>query len=261
MAKLQQLFRGKPDVVLVSFSVFPAHDSPDVLKQYAADHGADPEQWLFLTGDKRIIYELIQKSFFQPVIENEHKKPGYEVDHSFRLMLVDREGYIRGYVDGKEESEVLRLAERIRQLVRAKYFMPPINAMLNGLCAILLVLGYVAIRGRRETLHKVCMLSALAVSACFLAGYVYFHFVILDGQPTRFQGQGWIRPAYFALLLSHTVLAAIVAPLALITAVFGLRDRRPRHVRLARWTLPVWLYVSVTGVVVYWMLYHLYPPW
>jgi uncharacterized membrane protein YozB (DUF420 family) len=104
------------------------------------------------------------------------------------------------------------------------------------------------------------MLSALAVSAVFLTCYLYYHFVVLDGKPTRFTGEGWVRPLYFGVLLSHTLLAAAVAPLAVITTVLGLRDRLQRHVRLARWTLPLWLYVSVTGVVVYFMLYHLYPP-
>jgi uncharacterized membrane protein YozB (DUF420 family) len=84
---------------------------------------------------------------------------------------------------------------------------------------------------------------------------------VLGGRPTAFQGEGWIRLVYLTILGSHTVLATVVAPLALFTAYQGLRDRRPRHVRIARWTLPLWLYVSITGVVVYWMLYHLYSPY
>jgi uncharacterized membrane protein YozB (DUF420 family) len=104
------------------------------------------------------------------------------------------------------------------------------------------------------------MLSALAVSLVFLASYLFYHFAILDGRPTRFSGGGWVWWVYMGILGSHTVLAAAVAPLALITTYLGLRDRRTAHRRLARWTLPIWLYVSITGVVVYWMLYHLYPP-
>jgi len=148
----------------------------------------------------------------------------------------------------------------VRELVRAKFLLPAVNAVLNGLCAVLLVLGYAAIRLRRETLHKICMLSALFVSIIFLTSYLYFHFVVLDGRPTLFRGEGWIRPVYFAILGTHTVLAALVAPLALYVAYQGLRDHRPRHVKVAHWTLPIWLYVSVTGVVVYLMLYQLYPP-
>ena len=104
------------------------------------------------------------------------------------------------------------------------------------------------------------MLSALAVSIAFLTCYLYYHLAVQRGQPTRFAGAGAARPVYPVVLLSHTVLAAVVAPLALVTTYLGLRDRLAGHVRLARWTLPLWLYVSVTGVVVYWILYHLYPP-
>ncbi len=106
------------------------------------------------------------------------------------------------------------------------------------------------------------MLAALAVSAIFLASYLYLHLVVKGGQPTRFSdrhpyAEAWLVYLYHSILLSHTVLAAIVTPLALVTAYLGLRDRRARHVRLARWTFPVWLYVSVTGIVVYWLLYRM----
>lgn len=137
-----------------------------------------------------------------------------------------------------------------------------VNAGLNGSCLALLVAGYVAIRARRETVHMVCMLAALAVSALFLGSYLYLHFVVKDGKPTYFTEQhpdapAWVGQLYLIVLGTHTVLAAIVPVLALYTAYLGLRDRRARHVRLARWTLPIWLYVSATGVVVYWMLYQM----
>jgi putative membrane protein len=139
--------------------------------------------------------------------------------------------------------------------------LPLLNAVLNSLSATLVVIGYVAIRiMKRVTLHKVCMLSAVVVSALFLASYLYYHFVVKHGQPTHFSGTGGAAFVYYAILLSHTLLAIAAAPLVLITAFLGLRDRLVTHVRLARWTLPIWLYVSVTGVVVYLMLYRLYPP-
>jgi uncharacterized membrane protein YozB (DUF420 family) len=138
--------------------------------------------------------------------------------------------------------------------------LPAVNAVLNSICAVLLVSGYAAIRSRRVLLHQACMLAALGVSAVFLASYLYYHVVVKGGQPTRFTGPDGVRLVYLAVLLSHTILAAVVAPLALFTAYQGLRNRLARHVKVARWTLPIWLYVSVTGVVVYWMLYHLYPP-
>jgi uncharacterized membrane protein YozB (DUF420 family) len=137
--------------------------------------------------------------------------------------------------------------------------LPDLNAFLNGLSAVLVTAGYLAIKGRRVALHKACMLTALGVSTAFLVSYIYYHFVVKGGKATEFTGEGWVRPAYYAVLYSHMILAAVVAPLALFTAYLGLRDKLARHVRLARWTLPIWLYVSVTGVVVYWMLYHLFP--
>ena len=134
--------------------------------------------------------------------------------------------------------------------------LPAVNATLNATAATLLVIGYAFIRARRITAHKACMLSATVVSALFLTSYLYYH---AYAGSTPFQGQGWIRPVYFSVLFSHTVLAAIVPPLVIVTLVFALRGRLERHKALARWTLPIWLYVSVTGVVIYWMLYHLVP--
>jgi protein SCO1/2/putative membrane protein len=245
----------------VSISVNPADDTPEILRKYADGWGADPNRWLFLTGPEKTVYELVEKGFFQAVQKNSAPTdPGNAVLHSFRLIVVDRNGTMRGYVnDGREPEEVTRLEERVRELARPVSW-PAINATLNGSCAVLLVLGYAAVRRRWIALHKACMLTALAVSAAFLTCYLYYHFAVLRGQPTRFTGEGWARLTYFTILLSHTLLAVVVTPLALVTTYFGLRDRLARHVRLARWTLPLWLYVSVTGVVVYWMLYHLYPP-
>lgn len=141
---------------------------------------------------------------------------------------------------------------------------PLLNACLNASAGVLLVLGYLAIRTRKIALHKICMLSALAFSAVFLSCYLYYHLVIQRGQPTYFSDRApdappWMARLYLALLGSHIILAIIMTPLALVVAYLGLRDRLAKHVRLARWTLPIWLYVSITGVIVYWMLYRLYP--
>ncbi len=135
--------------------------------------------------------------------------------------------------------------------------LPAVNAALNATSAVLLVAGYVAIRQRSIRLHKTCMLSALVVSTVFLSTYIYYHFVVKDGSSTKFPGTGWIRPTYYTILISHIILAATVAPLAITTAYLGLRNRLLSHMKLARWTLPIWLYVSITGVVVYWMLYRM----
>jgi uncharacterized membrane protein YozB (DUF420 family) len=140
------------------------------------------------------------------------------------------------------------------------YDLPAFNAFLNSTSAVLLIVGYSAIRRRRVGLHKTCMLTALGVSTLFLASYLYYHFAVKRGEPTSFPGEGLVRLVYFAVLLSHTVLAVVAAPLALFTAYQGLTGRLLMHVKIARWTLPIWLYVSITGVVVYWMLYLLYAP-
>lgn len=206
------------------------------------------------------MYDLIQKSFGQSVETYPNPQPGAEYLHSFKFMIVDDRGKIRGYVDAKQDpQDIPRLGARVKKLVQARY-LPTVNATLNGLAGVLLVLGYLFVRQRAIRLHEVCMLSALVVSGLFLCSYLYYHFAVLEGQPTHFGGEGWPRLVYFGVLLSHTVLAVVVAPLALVTAYLGVRDRISRHRGLARWTLPLWLYVSVTGVVVYVMLYHLYPP-
>jgi uncharacterized membrane protein YozB (DUF420 family) len=132
--------------------------------------------------------------------------------------------------------------------------LPTVNAVLNGTCALLLATGFVLIRRRRIAAHRACMQAAFAVSVLFLVSYLVYHAQVGS---VPFPGQGWIRPVYFAILISHTVLAALVPPLALTTLVLGVRARYARHRWIARFTLPIWLYVSVTGVIVYWMLYRL----
>ena len=133
--------------------------------------------------------------------------------------------------------------------------LPAVNATLNGLAAIFLTTGYVMIRRGNRAPHKRCMLAALTTSALFLVSYVVYH---ANAGSRPFLGQGTIRVVYFGILITHVVLAAAILPLALMTAARGLTAQFDRHVRLARWTLPIWLYVSVTGVVIYLMLYQLY---
>jgi uncharacterized membrane protein YozB (DUF420 family) len=134
-------------------------------------------------------------------------------------------------------------------------FLPALNACLNATAATLLTTGWWFIRHGRRDAHRACMLAALSASALFLISYLTYHYA---HGTTRFLGQGWIRPLYFTLLGTHTVLAAAIVPLIAITLVRALRERFDAHRRIARWTLPIWLYVSVTGVVIYLMLYQLY---
>ena len=133
-------------------------------------------------------------------------------------------------------------------------FLPTLNACLNGACALLLLAGYRFIRRKNIPAHRFCMTTALLISILFLASYLTYH--ALHGS-TRFQGAGWVKPAYFALLGSHTLLAIVIVPLVLRTLFLAWRSRYDAHRKLARWTFPLWLYVSVTGVIVYWMLYQM----
>ena len=133
--------------------------------------------------------------------------------------------------------------------------LPALNATLNAVSAVFLTAGYILIRRGRRGLHKKCMLAALGASSAFLTSYLIYH---ANTGSRPFPGHGPIRIVYFGILISHVFLAATILPLALTTTARGLRAQYGRHVKIARWTLPVWLYVSVTGVVIYVMLYHLY---
>jgi uncharacterized membrane protein YozB (DUF420 family) len=132
--------------------------------------------------------------------------------------------------------------------------LPTVNAGLNAISAAFLVVGYVFIRQKRIPAHRVSMLTAFGCSVLFLISYLYYHSQVGS---MRFQGTGTIRTVYLTILASHSILAAAVPFLALITLVRALRQKFDRHRAIARWTLPIWLYVSLTGVVVYWMLYRM----
>jgi protein SCO1/2/putative membrane protein len=273
LTELQKDLKDKNGVLLVSFTVDPEYDNPDLLKAYAESHGADPGYWWWLTGERDSLYQLIRGSFHLAVAENQGtaRTPGNEVAHSTRLVLVDRGGQIRGYFEGRQTDDrgetiselpqLRRAIEHVRVEERSRGIdFPALNASLNALGTALLITGYAAIRRGRVRLHMTCMLSALTISAMFLISYLYYHVIVRQGEPTRFTGTGAARTVYFLILSSHTILAALVPPLAVFTAYQALRGRFDRHVPIARLTLPIWLYVSVTGVLVYWMLYRLFPP-
>jgi uncharacterized membrane protein YozB (DUF420 family) len=135
--------------------------------------------------------------------------------------------------------------------------LPSVNACFNSLSAVLLTLGYVFIRRKNQQAHRNCMLAALGSSALFLAGYLTYHFTVQG--VTRFTEPAWFRPIYLTILLTHTVLAVVIVPLILMTVVRALRERFDRHRAIARWTWPLWMYVSVTGVLIYLLLYQIFP--
>ncbi|MEE8460510.1 MAG: DUF420 domain-containing protein [Acidobacteriota bacterium] len=130
--------------------------------------------------------------------------------------------------------------------------LPTLNAVLNGTSAVLLAFGYLFIRQKKVNLHKACMVSAFVVSTLFLVSYLIYHY---HAGSKPFPGEGWTRPLYFAILISHVILATVTLPLSIVTLARGLRGRFEKHRSIARWALPIWLYVSVTGVAVYLMLY------
>ena len=131
--------------------------------------------------------------------------------------------------------------------------LPAVNAVLNFTAAALIGTGFYFIKQKNIRAHKVCMIAALGVSAVFLASYLFYHYNVGN---VRFTKQGWIRDVYFPLLITHTILAAAVLPMVLRTAFLAFKGRFTNHVRIAKWTFPIWMYVSITGVVVYFMLYH-----
>ena len=136
-------------------------------------------------------------------------------------------------------------------------YLPHFQALLNSAATIMLGAGFYFIRQHQHTRHRNCMITALVISSVFMISYLSYHAAV-GYMP--FAGQGMIRPVYFTLLASHVILAAAIVPLVLITVYFALRGHFTRHPRIARWTLPLWLYVSISGVVIYLLGFHVYPP-
>lgn len=137
--------------------------------------------------------------------------------------------------------------------------LPLVNASLNALSTVFISAGWYLVRRGRWRQHVVCMVIALITSTLFLASYLTYHYA-RGGQATQFSGTGWIRPVYFTILITHILLAFAIVPMVVATLVPAIRRRWTKHARVGRWTMPVWLYVSVTGVIVYLMLYQWYPP-
>lgn len=176
--------------------------------------------------------------------------------HDGRLFLIDRQGRLRGAYSAAD-SELIRHARKIVRSpdkLMSVRSLPGLNAALNGTSFFFLTMGLIFILNKRIGWHKAFMTFALVTSAVFLASYVTYHVQVGS---VKYAGVGWMRTAYFGVLLSHTVLAVVVAPLALITVVRAWRGKFDRHVAIARWTLPVWMYVSLTGILVYLMLYRI----
>jgi protein SCO1 len=275
---------ARTDALLVSISVDPEHDTPTVLTEYANRFGAVPDRWWFLTGPKQSTYDLVHNGFKLALAETAaaDRSDGAETfSHSDRLALVDH-GRVVGFFESSDQTALDELVSRAIRLAQPRWVvrLPTVNASLNALCAVLLMVGWLFIRQRptlvRDSLalsgletgscpalldqpavraHVVCMLLAVATSAVFLICYLAYHY---QAGSMPFRHAGAIRWAYFTILLSHTALATFgVVPLVILTLLRAARRDFARHARIAQITFPIWLYVSITGVIIYTLLYHL----
>ena len=223
------------------------HPLPHLLPTHQLDHDST--------------FSLIRNGFLIPVEDASAEQVAQgleEVAHSSKFALVDRGNRVVGFYGSEDPEEIQALLLAARRLDNVWSFrLPAINATLNGTCAVLLLLGWVLIRSGRWKAHVVTMITAIILSAIFLACYLTYHFVVVKGS-VPFQGVGRpLRILYFSILLSHTILAIVLVPLIVITVIRAWFRQFDRHAWVAQITFPVWLYVSITGVVVYWMLYRI----
>jgi len=255
MAELNKKLADQPAIQMVSFSMDPEFDTPEVLQHYAAGHGGGSPRWHFVTGSKEQIYRLTRDDFMLAVREGGNKDE--PILHSYLLALVDRTGRVRGYYSGIMPDEVSKAAADAATLQRelGVSALPALNAALNTLTTILLIIGYVLIRQRRVLGHQTIMMTAGVSSLAFLTSYVIYHYQVGS---VKFQGQGGVRNVYIFILITHVTLAAVIAVLVPITFWRAFQGNFEHHRRIARITYPIWMYVSITGVIVYLMLYQFY---
>jgi len=273
---------GKSDVRLVTMTVDPKYDTAEVLTRYADAFDADKDRWLFLTGDQNEIYGLIRDSFKMPVKEivGEDRIPGFEVLHTMNVLHINAEGVVVGKYNSlldtdmvalrralidkpkkPEQAELPLATETVEPFVPGWVIsLPGINAGLNSLATVLLMVGFVLIKQGKRDAHKCVMLTAFGASVLFLTCYLVYHGALqhYTGSGSRsFTGTGTVRTVYLSILVSHVILAVPSAGLALVTIYRGLKGQWAQHKKIAKITFPIWLYVSVTGVIIYWMLYHM----
>ena len=260
-------------VRVVSFTLDPEVDTPEALREYAAGYSIEGDEWLFLTGpDRALLQDFVRQGLGVPVAESSEAgvEYGQSITHGTRLPVVDPQGRIAGWYECARggfgdvesfEASIGALVDRALALrPRPDTPLPLVNASLNGVAFVLLLLGLRAIRAGDRERHALLMRAAFLVSAAFLASYLYYHLVVqAEVGPTPFHGRGAARVAYLVLLASHVILAMVNLPMVLRTLWLAHKQDWDRHRWWARKTLPIWLYVSMTGVVVYLVLYPLNP--
>lgn len=278
MQQLQEQLRDT-QVRLVLISVDPETDRPDRLRQVAESLQADPQRWWFLTQeepDSDRLFAWIEEGFGPAVRPKRlswyHLAPrGWDIAHSNRLFLLDRRARIRdselvvqaledqGVIFVVDDEAVTRLAEKARGLARGWFipvrWLPTVNVSLNATSLLLLLAGYAAVKTHRVRWHRRLMLAAAVVSAIFLLSYIYYHWQVGH---TRYPGSSWDRTLYLTVLTSHIVLAASLAVLVPLVLWFAVQRRWHMHRILARTAWPIWIYVCLSGIFVYAMLYLLH---
>jgi len=253
VSRMMSLYKKVPEATYVSFTVDPANDTPEVLRNYVKNNSL-PQEWLFATGTYDQIQDLAKNGFKLSM------GPGSSAEepiiHSDRLVIVDRYGRQRASVSTSNLEAMDLLEAELRKVLAEPAIpvmkLPALNAALNAASGVFLILGILLIKAKKPGAHKASMLTALVASTLFLVSYLTAHHYLGS---TPYRGQGAMRTVYFTILISHTILAALIVPLAMVTVYRALKGAFDRHREIAQWTFPIWLYVSVTGVVIYFMLY------
>lgn len=293
---IDELNHGRTEphpVRFVTITIDPAHDTLQLIREFGDNFGAKPDQWLFLTGEKEAIYELIRHGFKVSAWEQFEAGAGMEFAHDMHLLHIDESGKILGRYESLDKVELTTLrrvlegkietplrhqparieeqqaiaaheaavlaADPLAKLPAWAKRLPATNAGLNGLATLLLINGFLSIKAKRPRLHKLLMLYAFGASVLFLGCYLTYHWALhtyTGEHGKKFIGDPGITRVYFAILISHVLLAMAVPVLASMTIWKGLGEQWESHRRWAKVTFPIWLYVSITGVVIYWMLYH-----
>lgn len=295
---------AKPNPVrFVTITIDPRNDSLEKIKEFANIFGADPKQWLFLTGDEKSITQLIRYGFKVAAWENfgSDRMPGMEFAHSMHLIHVDENGKILGRYESMNDQDLVTLqrvlegkiptpkrhqpaalgtplpgelaavtpgvpgaaADPLAKLPPWARRLPLTNATLNALATVLLISGFTAIKAKQAGLHKQMMLTSYLVSIAFLGCYLTYHYALTKytgEHGKKFVGTPAVSVVYYVILISHVILAVAVPVLASMTIWRGLTGQWESHRKWAKVTFPIWLYVSVTGVIIYWMLYHVSGP-